>query len=240
LANIEYSNEQLKSFLAASLKLLHAKMGNVQVIDDNGCLRIATHHGFRQPFLDFFKVVTSGTPAVCGAAETNRKRVIVEDVTKCAMFVDTPALRILLDAGVRAVQSTPLMTRSGEIIGVISTHYPDRFIPSNSDLQVFDLLVRDTVDRLTGIDGDFNELSRYIQQQDFGLEHVIEEKERSQSKEELESEIADISADIDFLELQVRADMNSYSADDLSVCREKIDGFKRRLDLMKREFASRT
>ena len=50
----------------------------------------------------------------CGAALRRGKRVIVEDIEQSSIFIGTPALEIQLKAGVRACQSTPLVSRSGK------------------------------------------------------------------------------------------------------------------------------
>ena len=43
------------------------------------------------------------------------ERVIVEDVTTSPIFAGIPALKVMLSAGCRAVQSTPLLTRAGRL-----------------------------------------------------------------------------------------------------------------------------
>ena len=35
----------------------------------------------------------------------------------------TPVLQVMFHAGVRAVQATPLVSRSGRVLGMFSTHY---------------------------------------------------------------------------------------------------------------------
>jgi DNA-binding Lrp family transcriptional regulator len=143
--------DKLNKLLNHSLELLGADMGNIQLADGEGRMKIVTQRGFKQPFLDFFNVVNPCTRSACGAAESSKKRVIVKDVTKSPIFRSTRALPVLLEADVRAVQSTPLIARSGDLIGVISTHYPDPHIPNESDLQQFDLLVREMMDCLPKI-----------------------------------------------------------------------------------------
>ena len=53
---------------------------------------------------------------------------------------------VLLDAGVRAVQSTPLCSRSGILVGMLNTHYgaPHQFDQRES--RILDLLVRQAAD----------------------------------------------------------------------------------------------
>ena len=52
------------------------------------------------------------------------------------------ARAVLLRAGVRAVQSTVLRSHSGELIGVLSTHYRRPRRPDERDLRLLDVLAR--------------------------------------------------------------------------------------------------
>jgi PAS domain S-box-containing protein len=74
------------------------------------------------------------------------ERVVIEDVTVSPVFVGTPALDVLLAAGVRAVQFTPLVSRSGQLVGMLSTHYRAPRRPADRDLHVLDLLARQAAD----------------------------------------------------------------------------------------------
>lgn len=44
----------------------------------------------------------------------------------------------MLDAGIRAVQSTPLVGKSGEVWGMLSTHYRTVTQPGKKDLRLID------------------------------------------------------------------------------------------------------
>ncbi len=48
---------------------------------------------------------------------------VVPDVTDSPIFHRQASLEVLLDAGVRSVQSTPLSDSEGRVLGVLSTHY---------------------------------------------------------------------------------------------------------------------
>jgi signal transduction histidine kinase/CheY-like chemotaxis protein len=101
--------------------------------------------GFDSPFLDFFNTVHEGE-AACGTAVQRGARVVVGDVTTSPVFVGTPALDVLLTAGVRAVQSTPLVCRSAQLLGVLSTHYRTPRVPTDRELHLLDVLVRQAAD----------------------------------------------------------------------------------------------
>jgi len=109
------------------------------------CLRIVAQCGFDREFLDFFSVMQEGQGA-CGTALLRRERVIVEDVATDPIFAGTEARDVLLKAGVRAAQSTPMLNRCSEPLGVLSCHYHKPTRPSFPDLRMIDELVGKSVD----------------------------------------------------------------------------------------------
>jgi len=130
----------LAEVLDASIRLLNADFGNVQLYDpDAGVLRIVAQQGFEQEFLDYFDGVRKGT-ASCGRALETQRRIVVEDVLADPSF--TPHMKIVATAGYRAVQSTPLISRSGEPLGMLSTHFRRPHRPSERDLRLLDLYAR--------------------------------------------------------------------------------------------------
>jgi GAF domain-containing protein len=74
------------------------------------------------------------------------ERVIIEDVTRSPLFIGRDALKVLLNAGVRSVQSTPLISRSGKLLGIISTHFSKIHVLPERELMLFDILARQAAD----------------------------------------------------------------------------------------------
>jgi hypothetical protein len=70
------------------------------------------------------------------------ERVIVEDVETSPLFVGTPSLDVMLKAGVRAVQSTSMVRRAGELLGILTTQWNVPYSPDEHDLWRIDLLAR--------------------------------------------------------------------------------------------------
>src|SRR5215475_2855049 len=137
-----YRRSMLTAFVEAAMQVSGADMGNIQLFDAaTSGLRIEAQRGFSQPFLNYFDCVHDGH-AACGTAFKNRSQVIVEDVVESHVFLHTRALEVVLDAGVRAVQSTPLVGPSGSVLGIISTHRRKPWRPSSRDLRLLDLLAR--------------------------------------------------------------------------------------------------
>jgi hypothetical protein len=129
---------QLGSLLAKALEraldLAGADRGNIQVLDQaSGSLRIAAQHGFGAEFLDHFAVVDDDRSA-CGRAARQRAQTVIVDVNVDASFA--PHRDVAASSAFRAVQSTPLIERTGRLLGVVSTHYPRPYSPSARDLEV--------------------------------------------------------------------------------------------------------
>jgi PAS domain S-box-containing protein len=136
----------LPEIVDAAIALTAADMGNIQLLDGgSGALKIVASRGFERPLLEFFNAVHDGE-AACGTALQRGERVVIEDVAASPVFVGTPALDALLSAGVRAVQTTPLVSRSGRRVGMLSTHYRTPRRPADRDLRVLDLLARQAAD----------------------------------------------------------------------------------------------
>lgn len=134
----------LHEILDAAIEMTGAGMGNIQLVESAGVLKIAAQRGFEAPFLEFFDQVDDGQAA--GAAMQRGERVIVEDVALSPVFEGTAAREVMLAAQARAVQSTPLVTREGRLLGVFSTHYPTPHRPTERELRMLDILARQAAD----------------------------------------------------------------------------------------------
>ena len=117
----------LQGAVDAALELTGADFGNLQLYDKaSDTLEIVGQRGFERPFLEHFKRTRPGDAGTCAEAARVYERVIVEDVATCPIFVGTPELKVLEAAGVRAVQSTPIVSRDGRLLGIFSTHWRTR------------------------------------------------------------------------------------------------------------------
>jgi hypothetical protein len=111
----------VEAALDAAIGAIGADMGNVQLARPDG-LHIVAQRGFEAPFLDFFAVVHDVRSA-CSSAMNGGRRVVITDVATDPLFAGTPTGEIMAKAGVRAVQSTPLVADFGRLLGVLSTHW---------------------------------------------------------------------------------------------------------------------
>jgi PAS domain S-box-containing protein len=139
----------LQNIVDAAIALTHADKGNLQLYNpETGELGIITQGGFSESWLEFFDRVDKDQSAVCAQAMAHNKRVIVEDIAASPLFIGTSALQVQLSEGIRAVQSTPILSRSGELLGMLSTHFDRPHRPNERELQHVDLLARQAADFL--------------------------------------------------------------------------------------------
>lgn len=163
----------LENALDTAIGISEADMGNIQLLNTkSNCLEIVAHRGFQKPFLDFWNSVQEGQGA-CGSSMACGERILVEDVMTSPIFAGKPALDIQLEAGVRAVQSTPLINRAGKVLGAFSTHYREPQKWNSQRLRYLDLLTRQISDMVD------QELSRQIL-----CQSKVEAESASKSKSE--------------------------------------------------------
>src|SRR5262249_38196349 len=116
------------------LELSRTSFGNVQLMDWKvGYLAIKAQSGFGDEFLNFFKQVYLADVSACARALRKRSSIVIEDVTTDQQFA--PCCEILTRAGVRAVQSTPMISSSGAFMGVLSTHFPILHRPGEIEMR---------------------------------------------------------------------------------------------------------
>jgi len=131
-----------------AIAISEADKGNLQLFDaSSGSLTIVAQQGFEEDFLKFFDSV-SKNEAACGAAVGTAKQIIVDDVLTSEIFVRQPAQKVLVDAGVRAVVSTPLLSSKERPLGVLSTHFARPRHPSERQLRLLNILARQAADYL--------------------------------------------------------------------------------------------
>jgi PAS domain S-box-containing protein len=138
----------LKDVLNVAIEISGADKGHIQLRDpESDQLNFAAHNGFDESFRDFFINARDGNSAWGMAMETHQ-RVIVEDITESEIYAGKPSLSMMLNADVRAVQSVPLLSSFGKLLGTISTHFSEPHRPSEQELRLMDLLARQTADYL--------------------------------------------------------------------------------------------
>ena len=138
----------LRDVLTVAIEITGADKGNIQLLDrDSGTLRLAAHNGFDEPFVEFFESVM-GDDTACGVALHSKQRVIVENICESEIYVGNHSLDAMREADVMAVQSLPLLSSTGNVLGIVSVHFINAHRPSEQELRLMDLLARQTADYL--------------------------------------------------------------------------------------------
>jgi PAS domain S-box-containing protein len=135
----------LAAILDMAIDVTHADFGNIQLLDpDTSTLRIAAQRGLPQWWVDYWEAVPEGHGAFTSTLQRGG-RVIIDDVQKSPIFTAT-GLDVQRKAGVRAVQSTPLVSVSGQWIGVLSTLMRRPGRPDEHELSLLDMLAHEAAD----------------------------------------------------------------------------------------------
>ena len=136
-----------EKILDAAAGILRSDFASMQMFHpERGELQLLAHKGFDPSSLAFWEWVTPGAGCICGAALASGERSIVPDVESCDFMAGTESLGAYRKAGMRAMQSTPLVSRTGRLLGMISTHWARPHQPSQRDLDLLDVLARQAAD----------------------------------------------------------------------------------------------
>jgi signal transduction histidine kinase/ActR/RegA family two-component response regulator len=136
----------LREVLQAAVAVPGTNRGLLSLCDsERPGLALAVETGFDREFLDEVRSVPPGGGA-CGTAFAERRQVVVEDVTTDPVFASYRAAAGR--AGFRSCHSTPLVTRRGDIVGVLSVFFAGPRRPSERELRLMDLHARIAADAI--------------------------------------------------------------------------------------------
>ncbi len=124
----------------ASLQMLYPERG------EKGELRLLASHGYDEATAKFWEWVRTDSACTCGVAMRTGQRSIAADIATCDFMAGSPDQAAALRIGMLAMQSTPLVSRSGDLLGMISTHWRQPHMPSERDLRLLDILARQAAD----------------------------------------------------------------------------------------------
>jgi PAS domain S-box-containing protein len=133
--------------LDAAISLMSADMGSMQVFhSERGELQLLAEKGFHPESVAYWEWVRLDSCSTCGMALSTGCRIVVPDIEANEAMVGTADLDAYRRSGIRAVQSTPLVARSGRLLGMISTHWRKPHRPAEHKLQPLDVLARQAAD----------------------------------------------------------------------------------------------
>jgi two-component system CheB/CheR fusion protein len=121
----------------------------MQILDrQTNELYLLTWKGFDPESAKFWQRVRLDSRSSCAEELQQHQRVIVPDVEACDFMAGMEDLASYRRSGLRAVQTTPLISRAGRLVGMISTHWRRPHAPSERELCLLDVVARQAADLL--------------------------------------------------------------------------------------------
>ena len=135
-------NDALDAILASLVEIHDADYGLLWLHNSaTGYLTIGSSMGFDDAAKrSLASIVDQPTASVSAAAFSHRERIVVEDLESDSHLYDSLRSKRLI--GFRAVHATPICTRTGAALGVISVYFKSPRRPTARELQCADLCAR--------------------------------------------------------------------------------------------------
>ncbi len=137
----------LEAILDLAMTVTSAEMGALRLLDPaTGTLKIVVQQGLDEALLDAFGTLRQDEAMAYGLALRAGERFVVEDIA-LSDAIQVPGLAgTLLNAHVRAFQSTPMVATTGAFVGAVSTCYSHPYRPTTHQFGLLDLLTREAAD----------------------------------------------------------------------------------------------
>jgi PAS domain S-box-containing protein len=148
LAHFDDIDAAMQMVLDTAVEVHGADLGLLSMYDEpSGTLVAKASHGFDPSLLEEVGRIIPGVDgSACGRAFDSRARVIVFDTEADSSYV---AYReFARRAGFRSVQSTPIVTRGGRLLGVLSVHFSEPRVPATRELQLCEVCARHVADAI--------------------------------------------------------------------------------------------
>jgi len=161
--------------LDAAIALMSADMASMQTFHPKQHeLRLLAWRGFHPESAAFWDRVHLDSTCACGVALSAERRIIVPDTEACDFMAGTGDLEAARRSNIRAVQSTPLVSRSGRLLGMISTHWREPHQPTQRALRSLDVLARQAADLIerVQVEEQFRWLASIVESSDDAITGV--------------------------------------------------------------------
>ncbi|MEX1047910.1 MAG: GAF domain-containing protein [Akkermansiaceae bacterium] len=207
----------LRDILQAAIAIARADMGAVRLAEDEDGmnLRLLVSEGFG--------AVPDALEQRCSRRKTGGfaeriwagERVVISDLAEFSSLAESPVLVALTKAGVCAVQWTPLISRSGKLLGSIATHWKKPHGPGQRELRLLDLLARQAADL---IERHQSQLALYEREQQLlELSQSLEKRvgQRTAELQEQTARLQRLAAELASAEQRERKRLAALLHDDL-------------------------
>jgi GAF domain-containing protein len=129
------------------MELMKSDYASIQILDDGREeLRLLAWKNFHPESAAYWEWIDADSGTTCGRAMATGGRIVLTDIETSDLLSGTRNLEEYRRSGIRAMQSTPLTSRSGRPLGMISTHWNKPHHPSGHDFNLLDVLARQAAD----------------------------------------------------------------------------------------------
>lgn len=139
----------------AAISITGSQFGTMQLLTPKGDasghggeLKLLCSRGLPPEAVGFWQWVNPVAHSSCTAALKSGQRAIIPDFETWDEIAGTEDLQAFRRTGIRSAQTTPLLSRTGALLGMISTHWAYPHQPSERDLRLLDILARQAADIL--------------------------------------------------------------------------------------------
>lgn len=140
-----------EKIIDAAMQIMHSQYASLQIVHTepgkSDKLQLLAFCGFKPDAAKLWEWLDSKSACTtCCEALRTGLRIIAPNVQEFGFMIGTKDQAMYLQTGINAVQSTPLRSRSGRLIGIISTHWNETHEPTERELRHLDVLARQVAD----------------------------------------------------------------------------------------------
>jgi two-component system, cell cycle sensor histidine kinase and response regulator CckA len=150
LINTRGTDALYEQTLDTAMAILRADFSCIQMFHPDrgtgGELRLLGHRGLNAEAARRYEWVRPTTRTTCGEALRTGRRVAVPDFRKCDFMSGSDDLDGYLGAEILAGQTTPLVSRSGALLGMVSTYWREPHELAATEIRALDVLARMAAD----------------------------------------------------------------------------------------------
>jgi signal transduction histidine kinase/CheY-like chemotaxis protein len=139
----------------AAVSITRSQFGTMQLLcpqgdpsGHGGELQLLAHRGLPPEAVAFWSWVSPSAHSSCTLALRTGRRAVIPDYEQWDEIAGAEDLQAFRRTGIRAAQTTPLRSRDGALLGMISTHWNKAHSPTERDLRLLDILARQAADVL--------------------------------------------------------------------------------------------